>query len=218
MLQTAIQCLEGTGPSIKRVLELGCGSGVISAFLEAHNYFDAIEELCISDISDEAVAKARSNVGRNISEHKNLKFEAKTGDGLTPWGDKKFDLIINDISAISDKVAPLSNWFDFAPCDAGEDGLTNTLKIMDDFSEKMNPGSVLIFPLLSLSNVTKFHSLASEKKYQLEKVASQKWPLPPEMYSVHETELNDLSERGIIQLTMKFGQLIAETSVYKMIL
>mgnify|MGYP006076630935 CR=1 FL=1 len=216
MLKSAIFCLEAGKPDFKRVLELGCGSGVISAFLACHNYFDGVAELCISDISEIAVTKALSNVMKFVKDREPLKVHSNTGSGFEPWHDEKFDLIINDISAISDRVASLSNWFDFAPCNAGEDGLINTLQIMDDFSEISDVGSVLLFPLLSLSNVSKFNHTVLEKGYKIEKFTSQKWPLPPEMCSEHSEELNDLNNCGVIQLGHKFGQLIAETSIYKM--
>lgn len=218
MLKSAISCMETGKPDFKRVLELGCGSGVISAYLACHNYFDGVAKLCISDISEIAVTKALSNVIKFVKNKETLKVHSNTGRGFEPWHDEKFDLIINDISAISDCVAPLSNWFDSAPCNAGEDGLINTLEIMDDFYKISNVGSVLLFPLLSLSNVSKFNDTVREKGYKIKKLTSQKWPLPPEMCSEHSEKLNDLNSRGTIQLDQKFGQLIAETSVYKMTL
>ena len=37
-----------------------------------------------------------------------------------PWTNDKFDLIIDDISAISSKVASLSQWFNNVSCESGE--------------------------------------------------------------------------------------------------
>ena len=45
-------------------------------------------------------------------------------------------MIINDVSAISDEVAKMSEWFKFAPCDAGIDGVKNTLnKVQEGIKE-----------------------------------------------------------------------------------
>ena len=71
-----------------------------------------------SDLSKKAVALCKKNAKRN-----KIKIHARVGSMYKPWEGKKFDLVIESISAIAKKVAVISPWYkNGIPCDCGEDG------------------------------------------------------------------------------------------------
>ena len=43
----------------------------------------------------------------------------------------KFDIIVDDISGISEEVAKLSKWFENVPCNAGIDGTANIEEVLN---------------------------------------------------------------------------------------
>ena len=98
------------------ILDLGCGTGYVGLTIAKNskiknNYF-------FSDLSNKAINLCKTNAKKN-----RIKIHAKTGSMYEPWANKKFDLIIESISAIAKKVAIISPWYrNGIPCDCGEDG------------------------------------------------------------------------------------------------
>ena len=84
-----------------------------------------------------------------------MQFELKNGSLLKPWENKKFDLIINDVSGISEVIAKKSIWFKNVPCKTGSDGTDLTLKIIKSSSSYLNKKGGIIFPIISLSDSKK---------------------------------------------------------------
>ena len=63
--------------------------------------------------------------------YQNLKKgTVKQGSLFEPWKDQYFDIVINDISAISSAVSNISPWFKNIPCKAGRDGTDLTIKFL----------------------------------------------------------------------------------------
>ena len=94
------------------VLDLGCGSGIIG--IAIMKTFSDIEMFC-SDVQPSAVENAKNNFIKN-----SLNADIRKGDLFEPWSEKKFDYIINDVSAISTSVAKFSPWFGKnVPCESG---------------------------------------------------------------------------------------------------
>ena len=92
--------IEQTLKKIKKplkVLDLGCGSGVIGIILGKILNFN--REIYASDASLNAVKIARKNFKKfkikNITKHGNL---------FSPWSGEKFDIIINDVSGVSSAI------------------------------------------------------------------------------------------------------------------
>ena len=106
------------------ILDLGCGSGVIAIL--ANKLQQNKKKIYASDISSKAIQYAK----KNLDMHK-CNFELKKGSLFKPWNNKKFDLIINDVSGISETLAKKSTWFRNVPCRTGLDGTDLTLKVIN---------------------------------------------------------------------------------------
>ena len=200
--------LEGCKKKIKKnnqILDLGCGSGIIS------NYFfknKLINKIYSSDISQEAVNCAIYN-----AKYLNADFDIRLGALIEPWRDKKFDIIINDISGISTEVSSLTKWFNSAPNESGVDGISFTLKILEKYKTHLNEQGKLIFPIIGLSNKEKIIQFMQKNSINYELLISKDWPLPNE-FNVHKKLLKDLKEKNIINYNEKFDLLIVKTEIF----
>ena len=105
------------------VLDLGCGSGVIGIALMKS--FAKLRMHC-SDVHSTAVEITKKNFIKN-----KLRADIRTGNLFEPWIGKKFDYIINDVTAISALVAKISPWFQKnIPCESGNDGTDLAISIL----------------------------------------------------------------------------------------
>ena len=125
--------VESTLETIKKksdILDLGCGTGFVGLTVAKKTKFK--NNYYFSDLSQKAINLCKKNAERN-----KVKIYAKAGSMYEPWQDKKFDLIIESISAIAKKVAVISPWYkNGIPCDCGEDGaelVNDVLKVTRKF-------------------------------------------------------------------------------------
>lgn len=192
---------------IDSLLDLGCGIGVVGITLSK---FIIINELYSSDLSIDAVNFCRLN-----SEKLKINNQVRQGALFEPWEGKKFDVIVNDISGISDKIASISPWFKFAPCDSGEDGLTLTNQIINQSKNYMSKNGKIVFPVISLSDTKKLLRHAESNFSSLKKLSSNSWFLPDFMSDSHNDLLNNLKNKGLIYYEEKFGRKICFTEIYE---
>ncbi len=187
----------------RKILDLGCGGGiVVGCFHKVNkkaNYY-------LSDISKTAISRAK----KNLKSYKG-KFNFKIGDGLEPWKNHKFDLIINDISGISNKVSKLSPWFKNVPMDKSVDGTFLLNKVLKRVSNFMNEESLIIFPIISLCNIKKAYSIIKDNLKVLEK-NKYEWPLPNSMIK-DINQLESLRKKKIISYKKKYGIIICNTTI-----
>jgi len=72
----------------RRLLDLGCGYGVVGVTLKKeHPYL----ELCMSDINKRAVEFAKINAKDN-----NIEADVRWGDLYEPWKGERFDMIVSN--------------------------------------------------------------------------------------------------------------------------
>ena len=150
-----------------KVLDLGCGSGVIGCYLYKKKIIDHIYG---SDISKEAVNCAIYN-----SKKLTQRYDIRLSNSFSSWKDEKFDLIINDISGISPQINKISKWFEFAPNNSGNDGTKFTLNILKDFKNKTFNNASLIFPVLGLSNRDKIINFLKQNKINYKILLKKEW-------------------------------------------
>jgi 16S rRNA G1207 methylase RsmC len=189
-----------------RLLDLGCGTGVVGLALQVHNL--VTPPLCASDLSESAVHCCRQNLKRH-----ECPADVRSGSLFEPWWGERFDVIVDDISGISQDVAAVSPWFQGVPCDTGEDGTGLVAGILRDAPRHLDEGGQLLFPLLSLSNVDRLLQAARETFRDVSRVARQDWPLPAEL-KTHMPLLRKLHAAGSVKFEERFGMVLCYTEVY----
>ena len=187
------------------ILDLGCGSGVIGIALM--KTFPNVKMYC-SDVDENAIKNAKKNFKNN-----NLSADIRSGNLFEPWKEKKFDYIINDVSAISRLVAKISPWFGKnIPCESGDDGTDLALSILQDGQNFLHEGGTMQIPLISLSNVDKIVDYAKDKFLYVKITKSKSWFLPEEMDNFKDI-LYKLKSKKLINFEEKFEKFICNTSV-----
>jgi methylase of polypeptide subunit release factors len=151
------------------LLDLGCGWGIIG--LELKSQAPNQIALYMSDASETAVAAAIYN-----ADQLNFEADARKGSVFEPWGDTTFDLIVSDISGVSNQVPIIDSWFDGIPCDTGPDGLDLVRQVIINARYHVkNENSIIIMPIISLSNVKKAEKLMFENYRSVEKILRRSW-------------------------------------------
>lgn len=191
------------------LLDLGCGCGAVGLALERK--FPTLI-LCMSDISDGAITDATINAKTYHSNSSIIKSNI-----FENIKNKRFDIIIDDISGISEPVAKISPWFFNAPCDSGISGLNLFEKVLIEAKKFLTDNGLILLPLLSLSNQSKAKEILDRYSLNYEIVASKDWFLPDDMVTNHEETLMKLLDSNDIFFTKKFGKYIAFTKVIKIL-
>ncbi len=191
----------------KKILDLGCGSGVVGLLLWKFGYVK--DCLYLSDVSQEAATNASENCVLN-----KCKAIARAGAVLEPWADEKFDVIVDDVSGVAQEVAGKSPWFDNVPCVTGEDGTELTLEVLQKSRGHLNDNGKLFFPVISLSNCTKIKDEASKHFSNVKLAGRVEWPLPEDLSSESDF-LEEQHRKNNIELTKKFGMYLGYTEIYE---
>ena len=121
--------------------DMGCGNGIIgiSLFKKLNN----IKNLHFSDISKEAILACQKNLKINKIKISNASF--LLSNVFDNFKNEKFDVIINDISGISEDVAKISPWFKNVPCSSGENGTDLTIKFLRNYKFFLKKRGVVFF-------------------------------------------------------------------------
>lgn len=190
----------------KKVLDFGCGIGVVGITIFKKNKIKGI--LYASDISKSSINLAKLNA----TKHK-VSIIAKKGNLFDPWKGEKFDIILNDISGISQKIAKISPWFKNTSCETGEDGTGLTIKIISEARKYLNKNGAIIFPVLSLSDKKKVLKFAKLNFENVKKIGFKTWPMPKE-FNKHRKLLDTLKKKNSIDFNERFGILTFTTEIY----
>lgn len=190
---------------VDKLLDLGCGNGIVGITLSK---FLKVKTIYCSDISKEAVKITNINIKLN-----NIEGIAISSDIFSHWSNHKFNIIVNDISGISDEIAHISNWFSNVPCNSGIDGSKNTQKVLEESKKYLVKEGKLFFPVISLSNGKKILEIAEKYFKNVSIISHNKWFLPDDFLHYKST-LTRLKKKGWIDYCEKFGKLICWTDVY----
>ena len=191
----------------KKILDLGCGCGAIGLSLFKNNIVK--EPIYASDISKEAVSNFTTN-----SEKYNCKSIVKQSHLLNEWEEGQFEMIVCDVSAISEEVAKFSNWFDVTSCKTGADGSVLMKEIFENVEKYIKKPGHFYFPIISLSNVDLIKEYSFSKFKNIKKIKRFNWPLPEEMLK-HFKTLKELKEKKFVDFKEVLGMVICYTDVYE---
>ena len=203
--------VEDTVKLIKKkvdALDLGCGEGYIGLNIYKKQKKN-IKSFSFSDLSKKATKRCK----RNLTKEK-LKAIVKNGSMFGPWKNKKFDLIVESVSAISEPVANRSPWYNKnIPCHAGIDGTKLVNEILLKAKNYLKKDGKIIFPIVSFSKKEKIINLA-KKNYKKVKLLSLKdWPLPKTMYK-YEKEFEKLKKKKLIDYKKRFGIILYTSYIF----
>ncbi|MDC3262056.1 methyltransferase [Candidatus Pseudothioglobus singularis] len=191
----------------KKILDLGAGCGVVAISLSKEGLNN--NNFYASDLNENTVECVLYN-----ANHNNCKINVKKGSLFEPWYQEKFDLIIDDISGVSNEIAQISGWFDGVPCESGVGGDILTNKFLEDSVNYLNTGGVVFFPVISFSDVESILSTAKNNFDIVECVARNDFMLPDSLKS-HLDILEKLKASGYIDFQNRFGTIIWYTEIYK---
>lgn len=178
------------------VLDLGCGWGIIG--LELALEMEGTIALAMSDLSVNAVNAAQKN-----AEILGVESTIKLGSVFEPWNGSKFDLIISDVSGISQELPFISKWFEGIPLASGADGLDLFSTVIIGAIEHLkNLDSKLLMPLISLSDVAKGERLMKTHFSQVKLLVEKTWHL--ELGDELQMEMERLKKIGHIDF-LKVG-------------
>ena len=188
----------------KKILDLGCGSGVIGISIKKKIFKKS--KIFFSDLSENAVKLTQKNIILN-----KLKCDVKKSDLMQVWKNEKFDLIINDVSGISSFFLKKIFWYNkFIPCQSGLDGTKLTLKFFGSLKKRKG---LVIIPLISLSNVSKVKNYLNKKKINFKTILKEDWPLPYSLINKHKKNLIKLKKKRLINYKEKYGNFLAYTEI-----
>lgn len=191
----------------KKILDLGCGCGAIGLSLFKNNIVK--EPIYASDISEEAIKDFITN-----AEKYKCESVVRKSHLLNEWKNEKFEMIVCDVSAISEEVAKFSEWFDVTSCKTGIDGSRLMIEIFDKIENYIQKPGHFYFPIISLSNVEFIKKYSASKFNKIKKIKRFNWPLPEKMIK-HKKKLLELKEKKFIDFKEVLGVIICYTDVYE---
>jgi len=186
----------------KKVLDLGSGSGVIGIYLKK-KYGNKID-LYLSDYSKHAINIIKSNLKIN-----KVIGTTKKSNILEEWKKEKFDLIINDVSAISSEIAKKYWYNKFIPHDCGKSGTKLTKKFLDSFEKNLNKNGVILMPIISISD-HKSMIKKINRDFKSTLLLKKDWPAPKNL--IKRNVANFLEKKYIFK---KFNFYLCFTKIYK---
>lgn len=172
------------------MLDVGCGVGALAV----HAALEGAASIVAVDSSAEACALARRNaelhgVGGVV--------DVRTSDLFTAVAGMRFDVIINDVSGVAERVARLSRWFPAGIPSGGEDGVRLQLRSVAEMGAYLTPAGAAYLPLLSLSRPGVVREKASRRFRRVETVLDRAIPFSRELIEAKH-ELAALRAAGVI--------------------
>lgn len=191
-----------------KLLDLGCGIGVCGLALAKLGLCQP--PVYLSDLS----ASATRLAGRN-AQALNVPAVARQGTLLAPWAGERFDVIVDDVSGVCEEIAAISPWFPKGvECRSGSDGTELVTSILRQAPDHLNPGGLILFPVLSLSYEPRILEAARSVFAEVSLVTEQSWFLPDELIQRFDV-MQPLLDAGRIRLEFKFGTWLWSTAIYK---
>jgi len=191
----------------RTVLDLGCGCGVVGIVLAKRLPPGGM--VAASDLSAGAVRLARDNAARH-----GVTIDCRQGSLFEPWGDRRFDLIVDDVAGVAEPLARASGWYPpGVPSDAGPDGTRWILDVLASAPDHLSPGGRLIFPLLTLSREAAALEAARARFAAVELVEEQWYPLTEALLAQFSL-VEEMAAEGAVQIAKRGSRWCWATRVY----
>lgn len=192
----------------QEVLDLGCGVGPIG-ILAAKQGAAHVDS---SDVVPQAIGYARENVVTNGVDDI---VKVHLGDLFEPIGDRKYDVIINDVSGLQDLVSRISPWYPDPVPTGGEDGTDVVIRMMDESRDHLKDNGTLYFAVSSLSNAPKIEEKARAIYGDIVvKLKTTKIPFCEELNQAVD-QLQTLKDRGLIYFEQRRSRYLWSLDVFR---
>ena len=185
-----------------KILDLGSGSGVIGIFIKKK--FKSKVDIYFSDYSIDAVKMINKNIKLN-----KIKGEVRKSNIFENWSYEKFDIIINDISAIDEKIANKFWYNKYIPHECGENGIKLSKRVILNAKKYLNKKGFLLTPVISISNHKNLKKII-DKNFKSKILLHKVWPAPKKLYENNEIKY---TKNGYIKKL--FGVYVCFTQIYK---
>ena len=185
------------------ILDMGCGAGIIGIFIK--KYISKKSNVTMVDFSQYAIELAKKNSKKNdvqIDIFKSNVFSNVKG---------KFDLIIDDISAIDENIAKKFWYNKYIPHQCGSSGISLTTKVVKNSSFFLKKKGILILPVISLSNYQKIEKLLKKRFSKSEILTEKTWPTPIKL----KHKFKNLLKIKKNYTFNKYGTSLCFTRIYK---
>ncbi len=207
-LTTRLLAESATIPEGCSVLDLGCGVGPIAIIAAKRG----AGEVYAVDIMEEACDYARKNAERNgVAD----RVRVIRSDLFSHIPDRKFDVIINDVSGMAESVSRISPWYPPSIPTGGYDGTEPTIRMLSEARKHLTENGVLYFPVLSLADQGKILEKARELyQHGLEPVSRKMVPFCQEFKDrLHDLEA--IKKQGIIDFFVKRSRYLWSLEIYR---
>lgn len=190
------------------VLDLGCGVGPLAI----HAALEGAERVVASDVMPQAAELARLNVKNYEVDDR---VDVRCGDLFETVEGETFDIIINDVSGIAEKVARLSGWYPTSIPTGGEDGTNVVNRMLSGATDYLNPGGTLYFATSSLSDDVKIadHAKALYGD-RVEEVKRYRIPFNDVLVGAIE-DLRKLRDEGMIDFEERRSRMLWWLKIYR---
>jgi len=190
------------------VIDMGCGNGILGISLL--KIFNNINKMIFTDVNIQSLRDCEKNMKKNNLKKKN--YELIISNVFQRISFQKFDVIINDISGISELVAKISPWFNEVSCESGKNGTKLTMNFLKKYKKYLNKKGKVFFPIISLCNEKNIFNYLKKNNIKYSVILEKNWPMPKSMIK-HKNLLKRLKSKGYINFREQFGLLIANTKI-----
>ena len=192
----------------KKVLDLGCGSGIVGISIAKRS--KTKEKVFFSDISKQACQNTKLNCKKM-----KINAEIKQGSLLKPWDGYSFDYIVSDVAAIAKDVSVISPWYKGCINDSGYDGTKHIINIISNSKKYLKKNGKFIFPIISLSDEKKILNVCKKNYKKIKEIKTKIFPIPKSMLKNLKV-LIKLKKKGVISFQERFGIIVFKTTIYSL--